>query len=427
MARLTLVLVAALGGALVLGACGDNHANHATPKDATGDDGPPPPCRPVRGSKISLRPIGQVSGFAVLATAPPDDPRRLFVVERESRVRVFVDEVLQAEPFLDLTGIVYTEGTVERGLLGLAFHPQYATNGQFFVFYTTPTDGVVARCSVSPTNPNRALDSCVEVIKILHDRAGNHNGGMIEFGSDGLLYIGTGDGGGAGDPNHRPQDPNDLLGKILRIDVDHKDPGLEYGIPPTNPYAAGGGRGEVFIRGLRNPWRWSFDRATGDLWIGDVGQARFEEMTVLRPAQQNGANLGWSMYEGTGCCATQADLCLEGVNNGGPPPLPCDPTGMTFPQDARDRQSPRGTNWNSIIGGQVYRGTCYPDLVGYHFYSDIESTILAKARLRADDTLEITDLPGIIGKGTSSLHADSRGELYVTNISGIVYHLEASP
>jgi glucose/arabinose dehydrogenase len=406
-----------------IAACGDNKPGQLTSKDARGDDAPGddarPACTPIRGSTIKMRRIGEVTGIAVLATSPPADPR-LFIVVREGQIQIFASEKMLPEPFLDLSNVINAQDTVERGLLGLAFHPTYAANGRFFVYYTTGAHNVVARCSVSPTNPNRANPTCLPILEVLHDTAGNHNGGMIEFGNDGLLYIGTGDGGGAGDPFRHAQDPSQLLGKILRIDVDREAPGMNYGIPPTNPYADGGGRPEVFIRGLRNPWRWSFDRATGDLWIGDVGQNRSEELTVLRPSQQRGANLGWSIYEGVGCCATQDDRCLQVTS------LPCDPTGMTFPQEVRDRRTPRGVGWASIIGGQTYRGTCYPDLVGYYFYTDTYRSTLVKARLLADDSLEITDIPNM-GDQTSSLHADSRGELYITRTNGEIDHLEAGP
>lgn len=398
-------------------ACGDNKST-AVKKDASAEASNVAACVPMRGITIQLREIGKVNGIAVLATSPPDDSR-LFVVVREGQIRIFDDEQLLPEPFIDLSHVIFDAITVETGLLGMAFHPQYATNGLFYVFYTTEENSEVARCQVDPADRNRALPTCTPILDALHNTAHNHNGGMIEFGPDGYLYIGTGDGGGAGDPDRRSQNPNDLLGKILRIDVDHKAAGVEYAIPPDNPYANGGGRPEVFIRGLRNPWRWSFDRATGDLWIGDVGQNRTEEMNVLRPAEQNGANLGWSIFEGLGCCATQDDHCLQ--NN----PMPCDPTGMIFPKDARDRTTERGTGWSSIIAGQVYRGTCYPDLVGYHLYTDVTAQVLVKARLLDDGTLEISDTRDAAFDATTSIHADSIGELFVTSAYGNVYHLEA--
>jgi glucose/arabinose dehydrogenase len=284
-------------------------------------------------------------------------------------------------------------------------------NGQFFVYYTTNRGGalrdVVARCQVSAADPNKADPTCVEILSI-PDFAGNHNGGMIEFGvKDSFLYIGTGDGGGGGDPQRTAQNKDSLLGKILRIDVDTKVAGKEYGIPSGNPFAAGGGAPEVFILGVRNPWRWSFDRGTGDLWIGDVGQSNVEELTVLPAGAQAGRNLGWSMYEGSRCFRA-----------------PCDPAGMTFPQDERVRGT---TGWLSIITGQTYRGSCYPDLVGWHIYTDYDRRQLVKARITSGTTLEIVDLPGLAPGNPASIHADSRGELYLTNTAGFVYHVEAGP
>ena len=417
---LGLLLVAALG-------CGDKKPAKQDAPTVT-DDGPPatdasvcppatplPACAtPIAGDTITLRQIGPIPGAALLATAPPNDPR-LFVVQRDGEIRLFIDEQLQPEPFIDLSGVLIAGG--ERGLLGLAFHPQYACNGQFFVYYTTNNANVVARCTVSPTDPNKASETCTPILSI-PDFASNHNGGMIEFGSDGLLYIGTGDGGGGGDPQRTAQNLENLLGKILRIDVDGSSPGKAYGIPAGNPYAAGGGAPEVFIRGLRNPWRWSFDRGTGDLWIGDVGQRRIEELTVLRPAQQPAANLGWSIYEGSECCATQNIRCDQTGTQ-----YPCDMTGLVFPQDERRQAS----GWRSIITGQTYRGTCYPDLVGWHLYTDYAARPLLKARLMTDDQLEIVDLQQTTPNQPTSLHADARGELYLTTETGGVYRVEAGP
>jgi glucose/arabinose dehydrogenase len=378
---------------------------------------------PVNGTNITTRKVGSVVGGAMLATSPRDDVR-LFVIEQRGAIRIFSGEALLPDPFLDLSvdnnGPVLAGG--EQGLLGLAFHPKYATNGLFYVYYTTNKGGmglrdVVARCNVSAADPNKAAPTCTEILSIA-DFAGNHNGGMIEFGAkDAFLYIGTGDGGGGGDPNRTAQDKNSLLGKILRIDVDTKAPGKEYGIPAENPFAGGGGAPEVFILGLRNPWRFSFDRETGDLWIGDVGQGVIEEMTVLRPAKQKGANLGWSIYEGSGCCMTQDDRCTQGT-----PQTPCAPEGIIFPQDSRTHAD----GWISIITGQTYRGTCYPDIVGWHFYTDYGKAQLVKARLKSDDTLEIVNLGQLPGN-PASLHEDARGELFLTTTGGDVYHLEAGP
>ncbi|HEY5938024.1 MAG TPA: PQQ-dependent sugar dehydrogenase [Kofleriaceae bacterium] len=400
---------------LIVGSCGGN-----SPPDAS------VPLRrcvgPIAGSKMSLQKLGTVVSGAMLVTAPRDD-LRLFVIEQRGAIRIFKDQVLLPDPFLDLSpdagGPVIAGG--ENGLLGLAFHPGYASNGQFFVYYTArntgdpdnPQRNVVARCQVSATNPDRADSaSCTDVLSI-PDFAGNHNGGMIEFGRDGYLYIGTGDGGGGGDPMHNGRALNDgdpmpntkaLLGKILRIDIDSRGAG-EYDIPADNPFAAGGGKPEIFVIGLRNPWRWSFDRETGDLWIGDVGQGAIEELTVLRAGEQAGKDLGWSTYEGSICYRE-----------------PCG-AGTIAPQDERTHND----GWLSIIGGQVYRGTCYPDLTGTYFYTDYNKGQLVTATLAGNGSLAITDLSLTIPAPPASLHEDGRGELYVTDTAGNVYHLEAGP
>jgi glucose/arabinose dehydrogenase len=384
-----------------------------------------PTCaNPVVGNRVSLRQIGQVgSSGAMLVTAPPEDPR-LFVVEKGGKIRIFINEQLLATPFIDLSSQITVSN--EQGLLGLAFHPEYQCNGEFFVYYTTSNANVIARCTVSSTNPNVANPTCTTVLSIA-DFASNHNGGMIEFGRDGYLYIGTGDGGSAGDPRRNAQALNNgsphpatnaLLGKMLRIDVDARTEDGEYGIPADNPFANGGGKPEIYMIGLRNPWRWSFDRETGDMWIGDVGQGMYEELDVLRAGEQAGRNLGWSIYEANACCATQSDRCDQN-----PPFQTCSATNKTFPLDVRTHAQ----GWISIIAGQVYRGSCYPSLVGWHFYTDYITGTLSKARLRANDTLEIVNLPGTFPRFVSSIHADARGELYLTTTSGAVYHIEARP
>jgi glucose/arabinose dehydrogenase len=397
-------LAAALALFAVIAACGDD----APPEGSSGL----PTCeQPVAGSRVAMRQIGQVADSVVLATSPPGDPR-LFVVGQRGAIRIISAEQLLPAPFLDLSeearGPVATGG--EQGLLGLAFHPKYATTGVFYVFYTTRQPGnalrdVLARCSTDAADPNKAAPKCTEVLSI-PDFAANHNGGMLEFGADGNLYVGTGDGGGAGDPQRTAQDLNSLLGKMLRLDVDHPGNGAEYAIPADNPYAAGGGRPEIFMSGLRNPWRWTFDRETGDMWIADVGQGEVEEVNALRPAQQRGADLGWSTYEG--------DRCFR---------PPCSPGNLVFPQHTRLHSD----GWESITGGQVYRGTCYPDLAGWYFFADYAKSAYARARLRADDSLEVVDLDGALPGNPASIHADARGELYVTTTAGTIFHVEAGP
>jgi glucose/arabinose dehydrogenase len=403
------------------------------------DSAPLPRCTPVSGTTVSVRRIAFGCGegghpappmcmddAVLLVTSPPNDGR-LFAVSRSGLIRVLENETLNPNPFLDLSadahGPVLANG--EQGLLGLAFHPHYATNGKFYVFYTANSNGgpqpylnIVAEYTGGRTDPNKADPASGKIILSIDDPFANHNGGMIEFGSDGYLYIGTGDGGSAGDPLRNGQNTNALLGKILRIDVDHPANGKQYGIPSDNPFAAGGGAGEVFIYGVRNPWRWSFDRGTGDMWIGDVGQNILEELDVLPAGQQAGRNLGWSAYEANVCCANQTDHCSQTA-----PYQSCTVPGMVLPLDIRNHN----TNWNAIIGGQVYRGTCYPDLVGKYFYSDNGNGGMSTAVLQPNMTLAITDLTGTFPGGPASIHADARGELYEGTVAGGIWHIEAGP
>lgn len=386
---------------------------------------------PVNGTAVTTRLVKSIGnpdnrGGAMLVTGPAGDPR-LFVVAKTGEVRIIDDaENLLADSFIDLSSVV-AANTGEAGLLGLAFHPQYHVNGQFYVFYTAAQAGggpfgfrdVVARCTRSAASPNKADPTCTEIFSV-RDPASNHNGGMIEFGADGFLYISTGDGGPQNDPagsaqalvdgpaNQNPFPATALLGKMLRIDVDNPANGKQYGIPADNPFAAGGGAPEIFMIGFRNPWRWSFDRATGDMWIGDVGQGAIEEVSYIKAGQQNGKNLGWRMYEGSDCFSA-----------------PCDPTDKVFPVDERTHS---GDGWNAVIGGQVYRGTCFPDLVGTYFYTDNGNGGLFSAKLNADGaTVTATELPGTFPQSPASIHASASGELYLTTTSGAVHRIEAAP
>jgi glucose/arabinose dehydrogenase len=419
--RFSLLLVAACSGG------SDAVKDAPGPRDGTGATADAPPliaCTPRNGTTISLRSIGDVPDAALLATSPPNDGR-LFVLERQGRIRIFENEQLRTEPFLDISDDIAAGG--EQGLLGLAFHPNYANNRQFFVFYTTSNANVVARYYVSETNYNKA-DPAGEVILSIPDFAGNHNGGMIEFGPDDFLYIGTGDGGGGGDPCRNGQQllrngqdcPDEsgtkrepLLGKILRIDVNTTTGSKKYGIPIDNPYADGVmGEPEIFIIGLRNPWRWSFDTETGDLYIGDVGQEKYEELTVLAPSQQKGANLGWSIWE--------AD---QPYPSGSP-----SATGFTMPQFIRTQPGVGPSDgWESIIGGQVYRGTCFPDIVGDHYFTDYAKNELMVGHYMGG-SYSATKVPVTMPSSQpASIHADARGELFLTTLGGGVYQIEAGP
>lgn len=417
-------------GLLGVAACGDNLPREGA--DAT----PRPDCY-ARGTRLVPKLVVAGCGIAdappaphciegtaaTLVTSPPGDPR-LFVLELHGRIRIIEDGVLRPAPFLDISpdagGPVNANGLGELGFLGLAFHPQYATNRQLFVFYTRdnpdPMDvmfpylNVLVRYTTSATDPYKADPASAVTVLSIKDPFTNHNGGMLEFGPDGYLYVSTGDGGGVAslppDPYNFAQDPHALLGKILRLDVDQKLPGKVYGIPPGNPFAAGNGAPEVLVLGLRNPWRFAIDRANGDLWIGDVGGAVYEEITVLRRGQQAGKNLGWKMYEGPGCHAP-----------------PCDPAGMTFPQDARHHD----TGYWSIIAGEVYRGQCYPDLAGTFVYVDTGYSLPQGARLKPDGSLEVRELAPEYVYQPASLHADASGELYETDIEGSVWRLVVEP
>ncbi|HEY3805089.1 MAG TPA: PQQ-dependent sugar dehydrogenase [Kofleriaceae bacterium] len=402
------------------------------------------PCTPVMGSTVALEKLGTLAGgaSALLATSPPDDGR-LFVVGQSGQIWIFQDGQQLPDPFIDITSdtmLLAEAPPGERGLLGLAFHPNYSCNGYFYVSYTTANADVVERFSVSATDPNTADPTSGVIILSVPDPAENHNGSMLNFGSDGYLYISEGDGGNQGDPPKNGQailrtDPTcvangcePLLAKILRIDVDHPANGKMYGIPANNAYATGGvGEPEILIRGLRNPWRWSFDAATGDMYIGDVGQDTYEEVDVIPAAMIDGTpnnpvNLGWSMYEGS-ACYDGLDGMTPGNGNGS-----CDPTGKTFPELVRTHA---GDNWHAVIGGAVYRGACFPQIQGNFYVSDNTVGGLTQAvynpMMPAGSRLMSTVLVDSTVVSPSSVHADSSGEIYETDTAGDIYHVTAHP
>lgn len=334
----------------------------------------------------------------VYVTGAPNDPTRLFVVLKSGRILLLKDGALQAEPFLDLSAIVESAAN-ERGLLGLVFHPGYAENGRFFVYYTSKASGsvtlgsiVISECARAPGTQDKALGACIkDFLTIPHDRT-NHNGGMLAFGPDGYLYIGTGDGGGAGDPDENGQNTMTKLGKILRIDVD------KYPTPPSGNFT--GGDPDIWDWGLRNPWRFSFDRCSGDLYIADVGQFLWEEVNV-EPKGQGRLNYGWNTMEGKHCFD---------------PEMNCDQTGLTMPVT----EYPHDDNVMdvSVTGGYVYRGKKIPGLEGTYIYADYLSrrirtlawskgAILKEGEVTQDlDTLTLTG-------GITSFGEDSEGELYL--------------
>ena len=398
---------------LVLAACGGGGGNG----DGGGGDGTPNPdgnnlpdaaqatCTPKSGTDVTMRLVTTVTEeFPLVVTAPVGDAR-LFVVERDGTIRILRDEQIVDPPFLDISGPVASGG--EMGLLGLAFHPQYATNRKFYVMYTTSDANVIAEYTTMATNPDRGDEASARIVLSIPDFAGNHNGGMIEFGNDGFLYIGTGDGGNANDPEENGQNPNRLLAKMLRIDVDNPAGGREYGIPAGNPYAAGGGAPEVYMIGLRNPWRWSFDRANGNIYIGDVGQGAVEEVDVIEPSGAAGADLGWDDCEGS------SDFEAGGCGS------------PTQPNRRRPvYEQSHGAGWTAVIGGQVYRGSCYPDLVGRYFFTDYNAGGLHSFVYAGGQATDVIDHPGSFQSHPGSLHADALGELYITYENGRIYHIE---
>jgi glucose/arabinose dehydrogenase len=326
-----------------------------------------------------------------------DGSGRLFIVEQGGRIKIIDGGTLVATPFLDIHTKISTGG--ERGLLGLAFHPSYETNGTFFVYYTD-TAGVIviARYHADPTNANRALPTGVTIMRIGHPYS-NHNGGTLAFGKDGYLYIGTGDGGSAGDPGNRAQSLSYALGKILRIDVDHTSGSLKYRNPSTNPYVGRSGDDRIWARGLRNPWKFSFDRTTGDLWIGDVGQDRYEEIDRATKASGLGRarNYGWRVMEGRACYR---------------PSSGCSTSGKTMPLAVYTHG-----NGCSVTGGYVYRGTKYPAMTNAYLLSDFCSGRIW-ALVANGSSSQTVRLVYSSGLNISSFGEGEDGTLYVANLTG---------
>jgi hypothetical protein len=352
-------------------------------------------------SAFGLRAQQIVEGLAspVYLTAPKNDPR-LFIVEQAGRIRIVKAGTLLATPFLDITSRVVSGG--ERGLLSLAFDPAYATNGRFYVYYTgAQGDIFVDRFTVSG-NPDVANTASDRVLTIQHRANSNHNGGLLLFGPDGMLYLGTGDGGGAGDVPNNAQNTDVLLGKILRLDVTT----LPYTIPAGNPFSGRPGADEIWAYGLRNPWRFAFDvppdGSAPQLYIADVGQGAREEVDVA-DASSGGRNYGWRTMEGTQCYN---------------PSTGCNQAGLTLPIVEYDHG--QGC---SITGGFVYRGAAIPEVRGHYFYSDYCSGWLRSFRLSGGVAVDQRDwaLPSI--GNVTSFGVDAAGELYMLSTNGRAYRV----
>ena len=345
-------------------------------------------------AQVQLVPVASGLASPVFATGARDGTRRLFIVEQAGVIRVMPIGGSGIATFLDIRSKIRSGG--EQGLLGLAFHPSYSSNRRFIVYYTRAADGAIVVAEYQASAGNRDAADAAEriLLTIPHPGNTNHNGGMLAFGPDGYLYIGVGDGGASNDPPNNAQNKEVLLGKILRLDVDARAGGLEYGIPISNPFVGDiAGRDEIFAYGMRNPWRFSFDRATAQLWVADVGQGAREEVNT---PIVNGGNYGWRVYEGTACTNTDRALCT--------------PANFLFP--AFDYSHTGGRC--SITGGYVYRGTTGSLPTGTYVYGDyctgeILTWFGGEQRLLLDTTF-----------GISSFGEDDDGEIYVVDLNGRV-------
>ncbi len=331
---------------------------------------------------------------------------RLFILEKAGRVWIaFPDGSKSDMPFLNIVSKIKSSGS-EQGLLGLAFHPDYASNGYFYVTYTNLMGNVVtARYSVSNSNENLANGNSENIMLTIQHPWQNHNGGCTKFGPDGYLYVGVGDGGRGGDPLEAAQDKGVLLGKILRLDVDN---GLPYSIPPTNPFVnTPGAEPEIWAFGLRNPWRFSFDRMTGDLWIGDVGQVEWEEVDFQKASSNGGENYGWDCYEGRH--KFEPENCANGDKT-----------------EAPIAEYSHANGDCSITGGFVYRGSQFPNLYGKYLYVDYCSGIFrAIYKQNGMWQTNVVLLDGVDFQ-YSSFGEDKNGELYIATVNaggGAIYRI----
>lgn len=390
------------GGMMWLFACNQSSAapplptivQAATPTTAPTAVTPAPTATPTLPALDTLAPklIPVAGGFnkPVYLTHAGDGSGRQFVVEQAGRILIFQNGVINPTPFLDIVGIVGSDAN-EQGLLSVAFHPRYTDNGFFFVNYTNKNgDTVIARYGAS-SNPNVADPNSAKILLTIDQPYSNHNGGQIAFGPDDYLYIGMGDGGAAGDPHNNGQTLNAMLGKILRIDVDNGNP---YGVPQDNPFVANSDtRPEIWSYGWRNPWRFSFDPATGDLYMADVGQNQYEEVHVELAGSPGGQNYGWRIMEGS--------HCYESGN--------CDAAGQGLVLPVAEYDHSQGC---SVTGGYVYRGAQFPALTGTYFYGDYCSGIIWGLRREANGGWAQAQLLSS-GQTISSFGQDEAGEVYL--------------
>lgn len=387
--RAILPLAVALLELMVLAGCGNGNSSPTTP----------PPPGPLT---LALNPIVSGLNAPVDVQSPRDGTGRLFVVEQPGTIRVISNGSLLPAPFLDIQGRVDFGG--EKGLLGLAFHPDFSQNHRFFVNYDRVVGGqmqtVIAEFLSSSSNPDQADPSSERILFTVDQPFVNHKGGQLAFGPDGFLYIGLGDGGSGGDPLGNGQSRQTLLGKMLRIDVDHTSSGLQYAIPSDNPFVNGVDRGEIWAYGFRNPWRFSFDSSNGRLFVGDVGQNNFEEIDIA----QKGGNFGWNIMEGLHCFN---------------PSSGCNMANLILPILEYDHGE-----GDAVIGGYVYRGAAIPQLVGTYLLSDFETGTIWGLTENSDATWSRATLLST-GKHISSFGRDEAGELYVLDYAGSLMKIVA--
>lgn len=355
---------------------------------------------PPGAVSVRLEEVASGLAYPVYLTAAPGDTSRLFIVEKGGTVRVLKHGVLLPTPFIDLSSRV-TKGS-EQGLLGVAFHP---SDNRVVLSFTVagPERGGRSRVATFTTGADPdVLDPASEQLVLEVDQPySNHNGGHVAFGPDGYLYFGLGDGGSGGDPQGHGQDRSDLLGSLLRLDLDH---GLPYTVPASNPFVGQAGiRGELWNWGLRNPWRFSFDRATGNLYIADVGQNEWEEVSVQPAASQGGENYGWAVMEGEHCYGSAT----------------CDKGGLVMPVIEYGHG-----DGCSITGGYVYRGQAIPELAGTYFYGDYCEGWIRSFVYQGGVATGASSWPALdTGQQITSFGEDARGEIYVVLAGGTIYRI----
>jgi glucose/arabinose dehydrogenase len=353
---------------------------------------------------IALTPLA--SGIGPITSITNAGDARLFLALQTGRVLIFGGGQVRPAAFLDLAPFVSCCG--ERGLLGIAFHPQYAANRFFFVDYTNAAgDTVIARYQASTGDADTADPGSGVILLTIPQPFANHNGGQLQFGPDGYLYIGMGDGGSANDPSCNAQSDDTLLGKLLRIDVNQNvNTSPFYGIPPSNPFAAAGLPADrVWAKGLRNPWRFSFDRVTGDLYVADVGQSAREEIDFQPRASAGGENYGWKIMEGTQCGAGGNSGCSGGVP-------PCNSPSFKSPLYEYSHAGSGGCT-GTVIGGYVYRGAAYPQLSGVYLYGDYcFGWLFGNGQMLSPSVPQLT-----------TFGEDAAGEIYLGTETGRLYRV----